>query len=293
MRDALALTRVRPWLRDGPARITSACTPPATDPLNGTTRTERPRPSRWRVYGSPRSRQGFPLRFPLRSNPFGADGLDRLAVEPRERIYVMAGRHRQPRERTAPSQSPRLSSNAFVVSCSRPTRSTRTRPLRALRRRERTDGRLKMTKRHMDRFAEDRASRSTAEQRVASQTDRAKSTHGADERRALEALAGYFSILQEWTVKRRSTDQPARAHEQRTHAGDHTISEAEAWRTLPGAIEHQQLLLAEHGSGHHGTHAAGTGEPGDGRQQMQEKGRPDRAPHNPNKIAKSSKTFAN
>ena len=63
-----------------------------------------------------------------------------------------------------------------------------------------------MTKRHVDRFAEDRASRSTAEQRSLSQTDRAKTTHGDDEPRALEALAGYFAILQEWAVKRRSRD---------------------------------------------------------------------------------------
>jgi hypothetical protein len=56
------------------------------------------------------------------------------------------------------------------------------------------------------------------------------------------------------------------AHEQRTHSADHAISETEAWRTLPGAIENQQLLLDEHGFGHDGTHAAGTGEPGDGRQ---------------------------
>jgi hypothetical protein len=63
-----------------------------------------------------------------------------------------------------------------------------------------------MTKRHMHRFAEDRVSRSTAEQGAVSQTDRAKSTHSDDERRALEALAGYFAILREWTVKRRSRD---------------------------------------------------------------------------------------
>ena len=67
----------------------------------------------------------------------------------------------------------------------------------------------------------------------------------------------------------RGTDQPARAHEQRTHAGDDAISEAEIGRTFPGAIEDQQLVLDEHGFGHHGTGAAGTGEPGDRRQQMQ------------------------
>ena len=56
---------------------------------------------------------------------------------------------------------------------------------------------------------------------------------------------------------------------QRAHAGDHAISEAEVGRPFPGAIENQQLLLDEHGFGHHGTRAAGTGEPGDGRQQME------------------------
>jgi hypothetical protein len=35
----------------------------------------------------------------------------------------------------------------------------------------------------------------------------------------------------------RDTDQPARAHEQRTDGGDHAIAESEAWRTLPGTIE--------------------------------------------------------
>ena len=67
----------------------------------------------------------------------------------------------------------------------------------------------------------------------------------------------------------RDTDQPARAHEQRTHAGDHAISEAEVGGTSPGAIEDQQLLLDEHGLGHDGTRAARPGEPGEGRQQMQ------------------------
>ena len=69
----------------------------------------------------------------------------------------------------------------------------------------------------------------------------------------------------------RDTDQPARAHEQRTEAGDHAIAEQEARRTLLGAIEDQQLLLDEYGFGHDGTHAAGPGEPSDGRQHMQKK----------------------
>ena len=69
----------------------------------------------------------------------------------------------------------------------------------------------------------------------------------------------------------RGTDQPARAHEERTHAGDDAISEAEIGCTFPGTIEDQQLVLDEHGFGDDGTHAAGTGESGDGRQQMQKK----------------------
>src|SRR5712692_3565635 len=64
------------------------------------------------------------------------------------------------------------------------------------------------------------------------------------------------------------TDQPARAHEQRTHAGDHPISETEVGGTSPGAIENEQLLLDEYGLGHHGTRPARTGEPGDGRQEV-------------------------
>ena len=67
------------------------------------------------------------------------------------------------------------------------------------------------------------------------------------------------------------TEQPARAHEQRTEAGHQAITETEAWRTLPGPIENQQLLLDEHGFGHHGTHAAGPSEPSDGRQHMHKK----------------------
>jgi hypothetical protein len=65
------------------------------------------------------------------------------------------------------------------------------------------------------------------------------------------------------------TDQPARAHEQRTHAGDHPISETEVGGTFPRAIEDQQLLLDENRLGHHGPGTAGAGEPGDRRQQME------------------------
>jgi hypothetical protein len=68
------------------------------------------------------------------------------------------------------------------------------------------------------------------------------------------------------------TDQPARAHEQRAHGGDHPISEAEVGGSSPGAIENQQLLLDEYGFGHHGPHAARTGEPGDRRQEVENQG---------------------
>ena len=47
----------------------------------------------------------------------------------------------------------------------------------------------------------------------------------------------------------RDPGQPTGAHEQRTKAGDPAIAETEAWRTLPGAIENQQLLLDELGTG--------------------------------------------
>jgi hypothetical protein len=40
---------------------------------------------------------------------------------------------------------------------------------------------------------------------------------------------------------------------------------------LSGTIEDQQLLFDEDGLGNHGTRAAGTGQPGDRRQQMQKK----------------------
>src|SRR2546427_121655 len=58
-------------------------------------------------------------------------------------------------------------------------------------------------------------------------------------------------------------------HEERTHAGNHAIGGAEVGRTFPGAIEDQQLLLHEQGFGYDSTHAAWTGESGDGRQQVE------------------------
>ena len=51
----------------------------------------------------------------------------------------------------------------------------------------------------------------------------------------------------------RDTDQPTRAHEQRTHAGGHPISKAEVGGTSSGPIEDQELLLDEYGLSHDGT----------------------------------------
>jgi hypothetical protein len=75
----------------------------------------------------------------------------------------------------------------------------------------------------------------------------------ADDISAWSALDGSAGALR--FQDDRDTGQPPRAHEQRTDAGDHAITETEPWRTLPGAIENQQLLLDEHGFGHDGTHA--------------------------------------
>ena len=63
----------------------------------------------------------------------------------------------------------------------------------------------------------------------------------------------------------RGTHHPTRADEERTHAGDHAISEAEIGRTPPGPIEDQELVLEEYGLGNHGTRAAGTRQSGDRR----------------------------
>jgi len=71
----------------------------------------------------------------------------------------------------------------------------------------------------------------------------------------------------------RRTEQPARAHEERTHADDDAISQAEIWCTFPGTIEDQQLMLDEHGFGHHATRTAGTCESGDRHQEMEEQDR--------------------
>jgi hypothetical protein len=69
----------------------------------------------------------------------------------------------------------------------------------------------------------------------------------------------------------RGPDQPAGAHEERTDTGDDAIRAAEIGCTVPGTIEDEQLLLHEHGFGHDGTRAAGTGEADDSGQQMQKR----------------------
>jgi len=67
------------------------------------------------------------------------------------------------------------------------------------------------------------------------------------------------------------TRRPGRM-KQRTNAGDCAIGEAEAWRTLPRAVEDQQLLLNEHGFSHDGPNAAGPGERTMVTNTMQQKG---------------------
>jgi hypothetical protein len=68
----------------------------------------------------------------------------------------------------------------------------------------------------------------------------------------------------------RGTNQPPRAHEERTHASNDAIGEAEIRRPFPRPIENEQLLLEEHRFGDHRPGAAGTGEAGDCRQQMED-----------------------
>jgi hypothetical protein len=63
--------------------------------------------------------------------------------------------------------------------------------------------------------------------------------------------------------------QPARAHEERTQAGDNPIGRTEIGRPFSRTIEDQQLVLDEHGFGHHGTGAAWARQPRYRRQQMQ------------------------
>jgi hypothetical protein len=59
-----------------------------------------------------------------------------------------------------------------------------------------------------------------------------------------------------------------RPGEERTQAGDHAIRGAEIGCPFSRAIEDQQLVPDEHGSGHYGTRAAGTGQSGDRHQQV-------------------------
>ena len=68
-----------------------------------------------------------------------------------------------------------------------------------------------------------------------------------------------------------TTYQPARTYEERTHAGDDAIREAEIRCPFPGPIDDQHLLLEKHGFCEHGTSAAGADESGDCRQQMENK----------------------
>ena len=104
----------------------------------------------------------------------------------------------------------------------------------------------------------------------------------------------YFRFVSaRWRLKsvegfRTIANQPARMREEHTHAGDHAIGGAEVGTTFPGPIEDQQLLLDEHGFGRDSTHAAGTGESGDRRQQMEKQDGQGRARHNPS-IVKSKK----
>jgi len=66
----------------------------------------------------------------------------------------------------------------------------------------------------------------------------------------------------------RGTNQPTREDEDGTQAGDQAISGTKIGRPFSPPIEDKQLVLDEHGFGHHGTGAAGTGESDDCRQQM-------------------------
>jgi hypothetical protein len=68
----------------------------------------------------------------------------------------------------------------------------------------------------------------------------------------------------------RGPGQAAGAHEESTPAGDQAIHRPEIGRTVPGSIEDQQLVLDEHGFSDHGPRAAGPGQSGDRRQQMEE-----------------------
>src|SRR5687767_5066057 len=85
------------------------------------------------------------------------------------------------------------------------------------------------------------------------------------------------------------TDQPALANEQRAYAGDQAISDMEIRGTSAGAIENQQLVLDQDGLRHHRTRATRTGEPGDGRQEMEKQDNQVGHLTIVNKVAKSRK----
>jgi hypothetical protein len=72
-----------------------------------------------------------------------------------------------------------------------------------------------------------------------------------------------------WFEDNRGTDQPARADEDRTQTGDQATRGTEIGRPFSRTVEDQQLVLDEHGFGHHSAGAPGTRKSGNGRQQMQ------------------------
>ena len=66
------------------------------------------------------------------------------------------------------------------------------------------------------------------------------------------------------------SDQTAGRDEPCTDASDNAIGEAETWRARSRAVEDQQLLLDEHGFGHHGTESTGPRQSGHGDDQVNE-----------------------
>jgi hypothetical protein len=68
----------------------------------------------------------------------------------------------------------------------------------------------------------------------------------------------------------RGPDQAAAAQEARTHAGDHAICRPESGRPVSGPIEDQPLVRDEHRFGDDRPRAAGAGQSGDRRHQMEE-----------------------
>jgi hypothetical protein len=87
----------------------------------------------------------------------------------------------------------------------------------------------------------------------------------------------------------RGTEHPSWSYEQRAQSSDDAITEPEAWRTRPGAVEDQQPLLEEERLCHDGAHADGSGQPRDGREHMHKKGGQITHAPNPSKIAKPPK----